>query len=263
MAGETPAAPGIGEDVSLLFVADQGRGSEPLVLLHGFGAWHGVWSRLASGLASRVLAYDLPGHGRSVDFPGAGPAKVAAGAILADLSRRGIERVHLCGHSMGGAIAALMALAAPGRVLSLTLLAPGGFGEEINGPLLERYAAARTEHELVAALAGMAGPRGLVDKADLAGLAAMRALPGQADKLTGIAEAISRGNRQGVIGRAALERLAMPVAVVWGTEDPVLPCRQTNDLPSRFVVYRIDGAGHMLIEEAPERVLQAIRETAR
>ena len=257
MTGETePRAP----DASPLFAADTGGVEGPLVLLHGFGAWHGVWTRLASGLAGRVLAYDLPGHGRSLEFPGAGRAKLAAGAILADLDRRGIDRVHLCGHSMGGAIAALMALSAPGRVRSLTLLAPGGFGEEINGPLLRRYAAARTEDELAAALADMAGPPGPAVTADLAGFAAMRALPGQSAKLIGIAEAISRGNRQGVIARTALDGLAMPVAVLWGTSDPVLPYGQASDLPSRFVLHAIDGAGHLLIEEAPERVLRAIRE---
>jgi pimeloyl-ACP methyl ester carboxylesterase len=210
-----------------------------------------------------VLAYDLPGHGQSLEFAGAGPAKLAAGAILADLDRRGIDRVHLCGHSMGGAIATLMALSAPGRVRSLTLLAPGGFGEEIDGQLLRRYAAATSESELAEALSGMAGPLASIPEAGLAGLAAMRARPGQTRKLIGIAEAISRGNRQGVIGRPALEGLAMPVAVLWGTEDPVLPWRQTHGLPSRFVLHAVDGAGHMLIEEAPEIVLRAIRETAR
>jgi pyruvate dehydrogenase E2 component (dihydrolipoamide acetyltransferase) len=246
-----------------LFAADAGRGAEPLVLLHGFGAWHGVWESLATGLAGRVLAYDLPGHGRSLDFPGAGPAKLAAGAILADLSRRGIDRVHLCGHSMGGAIATLMALSAPARVRSLSLLAPGGFGEEIDGSLLRRYAAARSESELAEALSAMAGPHASIPTAGLAGLAAMRALPGQTEKLIGIAEAISRGNRQGVIGRTALEGLGMPVMVLWGTEDPVLPWRQTHGLPSRFALDGIAGAGHMLIEEAPETVLRAIRATTR
>jgi len=147
--------------------------------------------------------------------------------------------------------------------LSLTLLSPGGCGEEINGPLLRRYAAARTSVELAAALAAMCGPQGFVDRLDLAGLEAVRALPGQTAKLVGIAEAISRGNRQGVIGKAALGRLRMPVAVMWGTDDPVLPYAQTGDLPAHFVLHGIDGAGHMLVEEALDRVLHAMRQLAR
>ena len=124
-----------------LFASDEGQGPDAVVLLHGFGGWHGVWTPVAAGLGGRVLAYDLPGHGRSLDVQGAGPAKFAAGAILADLAARGIDAVHLAGHSMGGAVAVLMAAARPDMVGSLTLLAPGGFGEEIDGPLIRRFAA--------------------------------------------------------------------------------------------------------------------------
>jgi pimeloyl-ACP methyl ester carboxylesterase len=261
MAG--PAGSGGGPAGGRLFALDEGPGVDALVLLHGFGAWHRVWAGIASAVGGRVLAYDLPGHGRSLDFAGAGAAKLAANAILADLGARGIERAHLAGHSMGGAIAVLMALAAPDRILSLTLLAPGGFGEEINGPLLRRYAAAATGPELAAALAAMRGPRGVADTPDLGALEAMRAVPGQTAKLVGIAEAISRGNRQGVIGKAALDGLRMPVAVIWGKNDPVLPYGQTRDLPDGFVLHGIDAAGHMLIEEAPDCVLRTIRQTAR
>jgi len=248
---------------SPLFASDQGRGADAVVLLHGFGGWHGVWAAVAPRLGGRVLSYDLPGHGRSLDFPGAGPAKAAAAAILADLARRGIETMHLAGHSMGGAVAVLMALAKPERTRSLTLLSPGGFGEEINGPLIRRFAAARSRAELAACLTDMSGPRARIDPARLAGLEAVRALPGQTEKLAGIAAAITPGNRQGVIGSAALGALGMPVAVLWGTGDPVLPFAQTGNLPGHFVLHAVDGAGHMLIEEAPGLVTRAIRQAAR
>ena len=131
--------------VSSLYVAERGAGPKTVVLLHGFGGCHDIWREVTATLAPgiRTLAYDLPGHGLSLDFPGSGPAKTAARAVLADLAARGIARVHVAGHSMGGAVATLMALAEPETIASLTLLAPGGFGPEINGPLLRRYAAAR------------------------------------------------------------------------------------------------------------------------
>ena len=207
-----------------------------MVLLHGFGGWHGVWAPVASGLGGRVLAYDLPGHGGSLDFPGAGPAKLAAGAILADLAGRGIEAVHLAGHSMGGAIAVLMAIASPDRVRSLTLLAPGGFGEEINGAAAQAFcrrpvAARNSPH----AWPSMSGPGSRIDASRPRRPRGRARRPGQTEKLVGIAEAITRGNRQGVIGKAALDVLSMPVAVIWGRSDPVLPFGQTANLPARFV----------------------------
>ncbi|MGC3085787.1 alpha/beta fold hydrolase, partial [Enterococcus faecium] len=70
-----------------------------------------------------------------------------------------MPRVHLVGHSMGGATAALVAVFAAEKVASLTLQAPGGFGPDINGRLLRHYAAARTHDALQLALEGMFGWR--------------------------------------------------------------------------------------------------------
>src|SRR5882757_4225967 len=116
--------------ISSLYVAERGAGPKTIVLLHGFGGCHDVWHEVTSALAPgiRTLAYDLPGHGLSLDFPGGGAAKTAARAVLAALAARQtsqMRRVHLGGHSMGGASATLMALTAPEKVASLTLLAPG------------------------------------------------------------------------------------------------------------------------------------------
>ncbi|MCZ8544584.1 alpha/beta fold hydrolase [Mesorhizobium qingshengii] len=246
---------------SSLYAAEQGVGSKAIVLLHGFGGCHDVWREVISSLApsARTLAYDLPGHGLSLDFPAAGPAKVAAKAILADLSARGLKRVHLVGHSMGGAVATLMALAEPGKVASLTLLAPGGFGPEINGPLLRRYAGAADKAEIQACLAAMSGPRSPPSERIVDVLCDMRKRSGQSPKLVEIAAAMTADDRQGVIPRDRLEGLNMPVMVVWGTDDTVLPFTQADGLPAHFHVHHVLEAGHMLIEEAPALVAEIIR----
>ncbi len=232
-----------------------------MVLLHGFGGSHAAWESIAATLTgeAETIAYDLPGHGLSLDAPGAGQAKIAARAILDDLARNGRERFHIVGHSMGGAIAALMALSQPDRIASLTLLAPGGFGEAINGALLQRYAAAANEAELAACLAAISGPGAQPSSVHMAPQSAMRAHPGQLEKLATIVDMIARDDRQGVIPHEYLARLAMPVSVLWGTEDPVLPFTQTASLPRRFDLRVLERAGHMLIEEAPDAVLEMIR----
>lgn len=244
------------------FSLRRGQGQGPvLALLHGFGASHASWDHIAAGLSgtAETIAYDLPGHGASLDAPGAGQAKVAARTILADMSDKGLDRFHVAGHSMGGAVAALMALAAPDRIASLTLLAPGGFGEAINGALLRRYAAAAGEAELAASLAAMSGPGAKVLPWHLSPHLAARARPGQIGKLAEIVGMIARDDRQGVIPRESLARLSMPVSILWGTEDPVLPYAQTTGLPPDFELRPLPGAGHMLIEETPDAVLETIR----
>ena len=248
-----------------LFVSEMGTGQgAPVVLLHGFGGSHAAWEPIRRGLvgAARTLAYDLPGHGGSFDFPGAGPAKVAASAILADLEARGIPAAHLVGHSMGGAVAALMAILAPERAASLTLLAPGGFGPEINHRLLTRYAAAADAAALLPCLEAMFGWYSPVPDEAVAQLLAARAEPGRVEKLVEIAGGLAKDGRQGQLPRDRLEALAMPVAVVWGGLDNVLPARQAGQLPARFSLRLFPDLGHMLPEEAPGAMAAIVRETA-
>jgi pyruvate dehydrogenase E2 component (dihydrolipoamide acetyltransferase) len=248
-----------------LYAREKGSGRETLVLLHGFGGHWMDWYDIQPDLVreGRVLAYDLPGHGRSLAHPAAGNASGMAKAIFADLDARGISRVHLAGFSMGGAVACLMGLRAADRVASLTLLAPGGFGPEISEPRLRDLAAHDTADALRAAMNAMCAPGFEMPTKNVAALAATHSLPGQQDKLVEIAGKIAKDSRQGEIPREMLAGLAMPVTVVWGTEDPVLPYAQSENLPPRFEFVRVPGAGHMLLEEARKTVIQAIRNTMR
>ncbi|WP_048648396.1 alpha/beta fold hydrolase [Nitratireductor soli] len=239
-----------------LYADDTGDSEDDgvLVLLHGFAGTHGVWDGVRAALPPglRIIAYDLPGHGQSLSYPSAGKARATAGAVLNDLAERGVNRFHLAGHSFGGAVAVLAGLAAPGKLASLTLCAPGGFGSQINGAALAARAAARSETEMRAALTGMFGmqmrlPSLLVEQA-----MRLSSLPGQREKLIEISSLIASGDRQGAFPRDRLAVLPAPVHVVWGTLDAVLPIRQADHLPDGFVLHRLEGAGHMLPEEAPE-----------
>jgi len=248
-----------------IYARVQGKGPETVVLLHGFGGHHDAWYDIQPALAvnARVIAYDLPGHGRSLDYPGAGPAHVAAKAILNDLGARGISRAHFAGHSMGGAIAVLAALRAPATVASLTLIAPGGFGPEINFDLLRRYGAAVNADDLRTCMNEMSTPGYPMPTKYVAGLIATRAVTGQREKLIEIAALITKGDRQGEIPRDSLAALTMPTKVLWGTKDTVLPCTQTIDLPANLSLETLPDKGHMLLEEARETVIRAIRKAVR
>src|SRR5690606_18331479 len=104
-----------------LYARPKGAGPRAIVLLHGFGGSNMDWNDIQPDLArdGLALAYDLPGHGRSLHHPAAGSAAGMAKAILADLEGRGVGKAHVAGFSMGGAVAALMAMRAPDRVASL------------------------------------------------------------------------------------------------------------------------------------------------
>lgn len=246
-----------------LYAREAGRGARAVVLLHGFGGHHRNWYDIQPAVArdARTLAYDLPGHGASLHYADAGPAMVAAKAVIADLAARGIGRAHISGHSMGGAIAVLIAMRAPELVASLTLLAPGGFGPEINADLLRRYAAATGADELRPIMSEMAAPGFVMPTKYVASLTAVRREPGQREKLEEIAALITKDGRQGEIPREAMAKLQMPVSLVWGTLDPVLPFSHSRDLPASWKLREMPGVGHQLLVEAEKTVVQEIRKS--
>ena len=62
------------------FIVEGRAGPKTIVFLHGFGACREIWRDVMTSLATeaRVLAYDLPGHGHSLECEGMGGAKPAA-----------------------------------------------------------------------------------------------------------------------------------------------------------------------------------------
>src|SRR5207253_579625 len=130
---------------------DLGAGeATPVVLVHGFGADLNGWMFTQPALAEtrRTVAFDLPGHGGSVKEVGAGDAATFAAAVADALAALGIERAHLVGHSMGGAIALVFAQRQPDRVASLTLIAPAGLGPEINSDFIGGFVRAQRRREM-------------------------------------------------------------------------------------------------------------------
>src|SRR5258708_27643402 len=114
-----PAAAETAEDSALLprdidaggkqlRVFDLGGGeAAPVLLVHGFGADLNSWMFTQPALAEgrRVVALDLPGHGGSTKMLDGADESSFAAVIDRALAALGIERCHLVGHSMGGAIA--------------------------------------------------------------------------------------------------------------------------------------------------------------
>lgn len=234
----------------------------PVVLLHGFGGDASGFAAIQEPLSAvrRTLAFDLPGHGRALDWPQHGGAGVAARAVRDSLDALALDRVHLVGHSMGGAAAALIALKAPERIASLTLLAPGGFGREINAMLLRRYAAARDRAMLEPVLEQFFGLEFDLPPLVVAQAAEARARPGVTQALTEIVETLLDGKTQQTLPVGSLAALEAPVKVVWGTQDNVLPTRQAHKLPGTIATHVFDRVGHMPHLEIPEAVTRLIRE---
>lgn len=245
------------------------RGPEhgtPIVFLHGFAGDHETWigQQIALETRRRTIAFDLPGHGAALDWPRIGHAGVAAEAVIESLAGLGVARFHLVGHSMGGATATIVAskLAEAHRLASLTLVAPGGFGPEINHRLLRRFAAATDAHEIHALLEQFFGFEKPVPLAAARRMAEARRDPRVTATLTRVAEAILDGERQKCFDLTQLARLPHPVRLIWGDQDRVLPLRQTRNVPGIVAVHVFEGVGHMPHLEVAHDVTRLVAESA-
>jgi pimeloyl-[acyl-carrier protein] methyl ester esterase len=110
--------------MSALHAEVTGRGRRDLVLLHGWGLNLRVWDGLAAALARgfRVIAIDLPGHGRS-DWDGAMRTPAAQAWRVHETLAPLTTRYSLLGWSLGGQFALDLAAALPAGIERVVLVA--------------------------------------------------------------------------------------------------------------------------------------------
>ena len=244
-----------------LRVLDLGTGNAvPILFVHGFGADLNTWMFNQPGLAEsrRAVAIDLPGHGGSVKEVGTGDAAGFAAAVADALASLGIEKAHLVGHSMGGAIAVHVASHQPDRVASLTLIAPAGLGAEINSAFIDGFVRAQRRRELQEVLTLLVHDPALVSRQMVEDVLRYKRLDGMQAALETIARAWFPGDCQAIDIRGELAELPMPVQIVWGRDDRIIPVAQAEDLMARCAigggqlsrldlagVHILDGAGHL------------------
>ena len=76
---------------------------------------------------------------------------------------------------------------------------------------------------------------------------------GVTELLTRIADAVFTDGAQNYVLRDELSRIEMPVQVIWGSEDRIIPARHAEGLPEAVQVRVLEGAGHMVhMEKAAE-----------
>jgi pyruvate dehydrogenase E2 component (dihydrolipoyllysine-residue acetyltransferase) len=231
-----------------------GEGGEPVVLVHGFGGDKNSWLFVQQPLAEdrAVTALDLPGHGASDKDVGDGSLDTLAGVVIGLLDAVGIGPVHLVGHSLGGAVIAAVAKAAPDKVASLTLLAPAGYGEQADAEYLRGFAAATSRRELKPLLGRLFADESLVTRQLVDDLLRYKRLDGVDKALaTLLGTLLTDTDTQAIDTPGLLAGVDVPVTLVWGESDRILPAPEGTG-------ERV-AAGHMLHMEAANDILRVLR----
>ena len=252
-------------DGKSVFAATGGRQFEPgqpaAVMLHGAGMDHIVWALPARSLAHRgrsVLAVDLPGHGRSQ-----GPALTSIAAMATWLIRlldaAHIDEAALVGHSMGSLIALEAAAERPLRIRKVALLGVAS-RMPVHPDLLKAAADDRAlAGDLIASWGH--GPAGHFGGNQAPGLWRM----GGAQRLLALAG-------EGVLASdlaacdaydavASASRVRCPCLLLLGAVDRMTPPGKAKALAAAMPDARtevIPGAGHMMMSEAPDAVIDAL-----
>lgn len=265
-APETVAAPsaGLGPATGLHAAwLRQGEG-DPIVLVHGFGADLDSWRPFVQGLQGQrgVLAVDLPGHGRSPDAD-AVDAEAIAAAVAEAIRARTDRPVHLVGHSLGAAIAALVADG--GRVVarSLFLLAPAGLGPQIDGAFIAGFGQASEAPALAAWMRWLVADPAVVSDALVRATVRARARDDMGSRHAAVAAGVFAQGTQTVSIASALARLPVPIRAVVGTEDRIIPADHAARLPGAVAVHRLPGVGHMPQLEARDLVVRLLTDHIR
>jgi pyruvate dehydrogenase E2 component (dihydrolipoamide acetyltransferase) len=227
--------------------------------VHGFGGDKNSWLFVQEPLARThtVYALDLPGHGESAKDVGDGSLDTLAATVTGFLDALGIDRAHVVGHSMGGAVVTVVAAANPDRVRSVTLLAPVGLGGPINAAYLRGFVTAGTRRELRPHLAALFADESLVNRQLTDDLLRYKRLDGVDAALRTLLGTLLREDAQAIDVTDRLASLPVPTAIVWGREDRVIP--PSPELPGVTVV---DKAGHMVHMEAPAAVVATVEKAA-
>lgn len=252
----------------IAYLKNGGAPEKPaLVLLHGFSASKENWVRFAGHLTDRfrILAPDLPGHGDSTkSFSLSYDIADQADYLEQILAALNIDKCHLAGNSMGGAIACLFAARHADRVLSLTLLNSAGIYEH--------------ESQLTKMLKHKKNPFIVNNKDDFDALVAFAMekhpfIPWPiksvfAEKIMAnrainkkIFKDIYQG-RQDRDFREKLPRIQAPTLIIWGRQDRLIHVDNSAIFEKLIPDARrrvLDGIGHMPMIEAPGETAKAFK----
>jgi pimeloyl-ACP methyl ester carboxylesterase len=251
-----------------IWYTDKGRGL-PVILIHGYLETSEIWENFGEKLSEdfRVIAIDLPGHGRSESFSDSQTMELMAGVVKDVIDLAGLGKVVIAGHSLGGYV---------------TLAFLEKYQEYLSGyclfhshPLPDmEQAKEKRKSEIAAVLEGKKDQMypGNIEK--MFASVNLEKLSDKVDRSKKIAAAVSGEGiiavLEGMMSRPSrvkvMEEAKVPCLWILGRLDNFIPfdaIQQRINLPENAVTVVLDGSGHMGFVEEEDRSLEVVRDFLR
>lgn len=255
-----------------LVSADDTSIAETVVLIHGWGAssysYSGVMPPLA-GAGRRVIAVDMPGHGLSFkpEDDSVYDIEFMAGTVMAVIQQLGLEKFVLVGHSMGGAISALIASRMGESIERLVLVAPAGFertalmktaSAATAGSLGRRVIPYLISRNMIRLLLVMAfGDRSRITQEDIDQYWAPSQYPGFGRAVRALLRQFEwEGGKT-----LEFEKITAPTTVMYSTKDNLVSENAAKcyaDVIRNARLVRCERVGHAITDEDPESVVREV-----
>ena len=233
-----------------------------MVLVHAVGHDLTYWDRQIEALSAsyNVIAFDLPGHGRSATKPSEWSFPFAANVVAELITGLSASPVHLVGISFGGMIAQVTALTRPELIRSLTLIGTApSFPEEVRQGMRGRAELVRTQG--MAAVVESSLQRWFTQKT-------RESRPDITDRLTKTLlgdDAATHAAIWDIISGLDLEHrlseITCPTLVIVGEQDPSTPPSVARHLAGAIkgsALVEIPDASHIVTVEASNAVNTAL-----
>ncbi|HEX6091962.1 MAG TPA: acetoin dehydrogenase dihydrolipoyllysine-residue acetyltransferase subunit [Dongiaceae bacterium] len=237
----------------------------PFVLIHGYGGDLNNWLFNQEPLAETHTTYaiDLPGHGGSSKDVGAGDLKAMAAAVAAWMVALKIDRAHVAGMSMGGGVALQLTASHPDKVASLSLICPVGIGPDISIEYLNGFVEASRGKKLEPFLQMLVANPALVTRDMIEDVLKYKRIDGVDAALKKMRDVQFPGGKQAANLRDVFGKVKVPVQVIFGSQDRIIPAKHAEGLPGNVKVHIFPNAGHMPHMEAASDVNRLIVELAK